>query len=158
MNVKIGIDPGNHTGVAVTQNGQLIWVVTLKLHRAMIFVRHVCETFADTERRIYIEDGRKRFGRPMTNVSLTSLKRDCKIWEEYLREFGLSHEFVKPSDGWPGLDAAVFNRLTHWDQRTSQHARDATMLIWGEHRFHLWQPDDCIRATGEAGRMHSLLL
>ena len=29
------------------------------------------------------------------------------------------------------LDAAAFKRLTSWQGRTSEHGRDAAMLVWG---------------------------
>lgn len=130
--IKIGIDPGVKTGFAVSDGGCLVQVETLKIHQAMhevLFVR---------DRNIYrdnihvvVEDARKRGGLKVRAQGAGSVKRDCKIWEDFLIDNEIDYCFVKPDKKLTKISEETFKRMTKWGKRTSNHARDAAMLIFG---------------------------
>lgn len=132
----IGIDPGTKTGFAVLnkQTGSLIVCKTIGITRAMSEVsnhsgRHVI--------RVFVEDARKRkwFGKDASAKAqgAGSVKRDCAIWEEFLTDQGIPFEMVDPKTqrGLTKMDAERFKALTGWQDRTSEHARDAAILVIG---------------------------
>ena len=132
MKTVVGIDPGVNTGFAVLQNGALVKVSTMKIHEAL---RQMEVWFAGNNDFIaYVEDARQRGGKQAAARLAGSIRRDCKIWEDFLVEHKIPHVFVKPTPhGMTKLDAKTFERLTGWRERTNEHGRDAAMLIWGRH-------------------------
>ena len=61
-----------------------------------------------------------------------SIKRDCEIWEEFAALYGIPIQFIPPRKGLTKWDAETFNKMTGWKGRTSNHARDAALLVWGK--------------------------
>lgn len=137
--IIIGIDPGVQTGVAVYNKTtkQLEDVKTMMLHDAMELVLH----YKSILFKVRIEDARKRTGGfEATDAAQTksgdgvregvgSVKRDCKIWEDFLIAKGIPHEMVKPKN--TKYHEKYFKQMTGWVQRCSVHGRDAAMLIFG---------------------------
>lgn len=107
----IGIDPGTHTGVAV-------WDKTSRRLEV-----------------VFIEDARKRtwFGNAgrAKLQGAGSIKRDCAIWETFCEELGIECRKIAPKHNTTKLTASQFKVLTNWQGRTSDHARDAAMLVFG---------------------------
>ena len=131
--IYIGIDPGVKTGFAAWNSStrQLLLVETIGIIDAMDSVRYCCPTPVT----LVVEDARKRkwfgdTGREKLQGA-GSVKRDCGIWQEFAESRGIKIDFVSPQAKGAKLDAAQFKRLTGWDERTSQHARDAAMLVFG---------------------------
>lgn len=124
----IGIDPGVSTGFAVCDGGKYLEIKTLKIHKAMdrVLAYKLCRGL-----KVYIEDARKRGGISVRAQGAGSVKRDCKIWEDFLIDNDIEHYFVKPSSKLTKVPDERFKQLTGWRERTSNHARDAAMLIWG---------------------------
>lgn len=60
-----------------------------------------------------------------------SVKRDASIWEDYLKDLGVSFEMVAPKRNVTKLKQETFKRYTGWDKRTNEHGRDAAMLVFG---------------------------
>lgn len=85
--------------------------------------------------RLFIEDARKRkwYGKTGRErlKGAGSICRDCTIWEDFCREQGLEYRMMAPSAGCTKLGASQFKALTKWQGRTSNHARDAAMLVFG---------------------------
>jgi len=138
----IGIDPGKQTGYAEYQpsNNALVMVATLQIHQAMHLIR--CAHNRGESMRVVIEDARLRawFGSADARQKRSgagiregvgSVKRDCVIWEDFLFDLGVPFQLVKPSAGGTKWDAARFAKLTGWKAKTSEHGRDAALLIWG---------------------------
>ena len=131
----VGIDPGENTGVAVwdTALKYLRDVKTVKIHQAMRLVEdfHRSETlavvvFEDARLRRWFGDaGRERL------QGVGSIKRDCAIWAEFLGDLGVAYKAVKPVAGSTKLDRERWERMTGYTGRTSEHARDAAMLVLG---------------------------
>lgn len=136
----IGIDPGTHTGVAVWDktSRRLEVVDTMTITRALELVTanvELCKAFGG-EVVVYIEDARKRtwFGSANREKlqGAGSVKRDCAIWEVFCEELGVECRKISPKNNTTKLTAAQFKVLTHWQGRTSEHSRDAAMLVFGQ--------------------------
>lgn len=132
----IGIDTGTHTGVAIyeTISKRIERLETLPIHKAMALVLATAlENPNDTH--VYFEDARLRkwFGRSGREQlqGAGSVKRDCAIWEEYLKDYKISFTPIAPKNNITKLTAEYFAKVTGWTARTSEHARDAAMLVFG---------------------------
>lgn len=135
----IGIDTGVHTGYALWDLESLdLWDVdTLTVTQALLRVKAVSEAYRV---KVYFEDARQRRWIPDTHdlrremgrrQGAGSVKRDCQIWEDFCRENGIPYEAVAPKRNRTKLSAEAFANLTGWKGRTSEHARDAAMLVFG---------------------------
>ena len=136
----IGIDPGVNTGIAVwdTKERKFREVCTLPIIRAL----ELCEQYrASTPFDIVFEDARKRQWLPREKnlseyrgklMGAGSVKRDCDIWEEYCTEHCIPYTAVPPRKGLTKWDAETFKKMTGWTGRTSNHARDAALLVFGK--------------------------
>ena len=140
MSVAIGIDCGKHTGIAVwntnTQHFEL--VDTVLIHKAMEIVREW--EYPVRGVKVYFEDARQRKWLPKDASSSEyrghlmgagSVKRDAVIWQDALTDWGIPFEMVPPRPGMTKWDADTFRRVTGYTGRTSNHARDAALLVWG---------------------------
>lgn len=145
--IVIGIDPGDHTGLAVWDTGQQAFVLlaTLPLHKAMQeVVKWTTAPELAPQRKgkkvhVVCEDARQRtWFAPERNVSeyrgklmgAGAAKRDAKIWEEFLADNGINYEAHKPQAGTTKWSADYFTRITGYTGRTSEHARDAALLVF----------------------------
>lgn len=139
----IGIDCGRHTGVAVWDpvRREFLEILTLPLHRALLLVYEFGKVGPI---RVVFEDARKRtwFARERTEseyrgklIGAGSVKRDSVIWEEFLSDRQLcpsvTFESQAPRRGLTKWNPDTFARLTGWKGRTSEHARDAALLVYG---------------------------
>ena len=140
--IYIGIDPGTHTGVAVwsTKERKFIDVRTLKLHQALAYVGETCDWAKANDINVFLifEDARLRkwYGNDPEIVrkkmkGAGSVERDCSVWEEFCEDNFIEYESKKPAKGMTKMSAESFNLYTGWQGRTSNHARDAGMLVFG---------------------------
>lgn len=129
----VGLDTGVHTGFAVwdTTSKALLEVSTLKIHQAMLRVKELSDS---DEIAVYFEDARLRswFGASGREKlqGAGSVKRDCSIWEDFLTDLGVEFHPVAPKNNATKLNASFFEKITGWTGRTSEHARDAAMLVF----------------------------
>lgn len=130
----IGIDPGTNTGLAiwsrVKKEYSLIKTCSIVEAQDIILKCYDCHhTF------IRIEDARQRtwFGSVGREVlqGVGSVKRDCNIWEEFCRYYGYEFELVHPKRSKTKMSVKQFKALTGYKGSTSEHARDAAMLVFG---------------------------
>lgn len=135
----IGIDTGVHTGVAIKVDGEYTDILTLPLHKALFLVLH---RFTESEGNcmVYFEDARLRKWIPDSGdirremgrrQGAGSVKRDAVIWEEFLTDYGIPFQPMKPAKGATKPSEEQFRIYTGWKKRTSNHARDAAFLILG---------------------------
>ena len=138
--ICIGIDPGTHTGVAIwdSKRKAFIELSTIPIHQALQKVmKYHSENKGRCDIYVVFEDARQRtwFGKDKnTNAKLQgagSIKRDCSIWEDFCRDYQIPYIAVAPIKGGTKLSEAYFKAVTGWDKRTSNHARDAAMLVIG---------------------------
>ena len=136
----IGIDPGVNTGFAVwdaaTSDFRVVctYGIVEALHEALDWAENWNTT-------LVVEDARKRQWLPREKnlseyrgklMGAGSIKRDCEIWEEFAALYGIPIQFIPPRKGLTKWDAETFNKMTGWTGRTSNHARDAAMLVFGK--------------------------
>ena len=134
----IGIDPGVHTGIAVWDGKErrFLEVRTLPIVRAL----ELCEeyrhslpfdmVFEDARRRTWIPQEKSISEYRGKLMGAGSVKRDCDIWEEYCTEHSIPFTAIPPRKGLTKWDAETFSRITGWKGRTSNHARDAALLVF----------------------------
>lgn len=134
--ICIGIDPGTHTGMAVwdTREKQFLSLETIPIHRAMAVVLDWHYRTGDVQ--VVFEDARQRrwFGKGDTNAKAQgagSVKRDCSIWEDFCRDYEIPFVAKPPVKGATKLSADFFRMIYHYNGRTSEHSRDAAMLVIG---------------------------
>lgn len=109
----------------------------MPIHLAMQFVADIAEKGIDIHLRV--EDSRLRrwFGENTKgkDQGAGSIKRDCKIWEDFLvtlkevSEGKITFDFIHPIKGGTKIDASLFKKITGIQKRTNEHGRDAYMLI-----------------------------
>ena len=132
--IRIGIDCGVKTGFAVVKDNKLITVSTETITSAMEIIRKWNTNSTLPEMKIYIEDARLRTwftgGREKAQ-GVGSVKRDCSIWEQFCIEQRIKYELVHPKHNVTKLNAEQFKKITGWTGRTSEHGRDAAMLVFG---------------------------
>lgn len=133
--ICIGIDPGTHTGMAVwdSKEGKFLSLETLPIHRAMVEVMNLR---IGREILVVFEDARQRkwFGKGDTNAKKQgagSVKRDCSIWEEFCKDYGIPFRAIPPVKGATKITPEYFKLISHYQGRTSEHSRDAAMLVIG---------------------------
>jgi len=103
------------------------------VHNAMRFIENISENYTV---HVRFEDARQRkyFGNSGREKlqGAGSVKRDSKIWEDFLTDLNISFDMPSPKEKGIKVDEAYFLKLTGWKgKRTSQHGRDAAMLIYG---------------------------
>lgn len=134
-----GIDTGKFTGFAVWDRHikKIIVCDTLKIHRAL---QEVKERTAWSDKKtndkwfFRIEDARLRKFFKGENIAAKiqgagSIKRDAKIWEDAMEDWGLDFEMLPP--GITSYTEEYFKTVTRWKGRTSNHARDAAWIVFG---------------------------
>lgn len=129
----VGIDAGVNTGLAIITDGKIHEITTCTIIEAMEKIKELVNN--QNHLKIYIEDARQRkwFGGKGREVlqGVGSVKRDCGIWEEFCLYYNIDFELIAPKHNRTKTTAQEFKRITGWQNRTSEHGRDAAMLIWG---------------------------
>ncbi len=135
--IYIGIDTGVHTGFAVWDSSkrELVELDTMTIHEA-IFKTSLWKEATNGDMMVLFEDARQRtwFGKGNTNAKMQgagSVKRDAKIWEDFLTDYGIPFRAIPPIKGATKLTPSYFKMITGYKGRTSEHARDAAMLVFG---------------------------
>ena len=133
--IYIGIDPGVNTGFAVWDSGRkkIVELTTCTIVTAMDRVKEIAK---DNPVTLVIEDARKRtwYGcnSEAKKQGAGSVKRDCMVWEEFVTINDIPSQFLQPMRGGTKLSQEYFKFVTGWKGRTSNHARDAAMLVFGK--------------------------
>ena len=138
--IYIGIDTGVHTGIAVwdSERKEFVMVDTLKIHEALQIVSSYA--YKDIPLCVRFEDARQRKWIPMSKNMTAELgraqgagyvKAHCQIWEDFLTDYRIPFEAIAPRRNVTKLSAEQFERITGYKGRTSGHARDAAMLVYG---------------------------
>jgi hypothetical protein len=140
----VGIDPGTHTGFAVKDlaTGKFIMVITVPIHQAWGTMNTLIALHGKEALRVVVEDARQRKwidkseGREKLQ-GVGSVKRDCTIWDDYLADLGIPYRMVKPAAHRTKWNAKVWQAATGWTGRTSEHARDAAILVHGINEINI---------------------
>lgn len=131
----IGIDPGTKTGLAIWDraSNQFIKVATMDIIDAIETIRQAKEAWGNIFVRIEDPHQRKWFG-PNARAKMQgagSVKRDFKIIRDYLDRNQIPFHAYNPKDVRTKMDAKSFSNITGWKGRTSNHARDAALAVFG---------------------------
>jgi hypothetical protein len=132
--LAIGVDPGVRTGFAVWDCGErkLIRCETRCIVSAM---QQTLWLFGSNVVKVIFEDARKRswFGGKGREAlqGAGSIKCECRIWEEFCTYYRIDFESRAPQKGATKWTDAQFKAATGWTGRTSEHARDAALLVLG---------------------------
>lgn len=134
---SIGLDVGTKTGLCIFDNTskKIMSISTLKIHRAMEVVKGFCEDVGSDNVLVYIENpntwinfkGKDSISRLQ---GAGSIKRDYAIWCDYLDDNGIEHTSVKLQGGLKKVSPEFFERITGWKHKTSEHGRDATLMVY----------------------------
>ncbi len=131
--IIIGIDPGKHTGMAYwnTESKKLLRVEEMLIHQVMNSV----DLMHHTADLVIFEDARLRtwFGAKGKEAlqGAGSIKRDSTIWEDFLIDRKIPFIAAAPRSNKTKLSSDQFKLITGWEGRTNEHARDASMLVFG---------------------------
>lgn len=133
----IGIDPGTKTGFAVWNPiiQSFNEISTLSFGTAFKAVLHLHLNHIIV---VYVEDARKRSGKnnPKIFQGVGSIKGESKCWENVLDAFGIIHVMRKPQIN-TKLSKGNFNAITGWKLNTSNHGRDAAMMVYKMTEGHM---------------------
>lgn len=140
--ILIGIDPGINNGVCLVIDSKIEVLVTLHFWQVI----EVLSSFKkpndnDMDVHVYLEY--PNYNKPTfqkkgadTQAAVNKISQNVggnKAYAHLIYTFcvkeGISVTRVKPTS--KKLDAATFAKITKYTGRTSQHARDAAMLIYG---------------------------
>lgn len=133
--IVIGIDAGVSTGFAVWNREEKRFeeVCSMMLHEALFKVKKMKEEGVHLV--VVVEDARLAVhGRRVEAHKAQgagSVKRDAKIWEDFLKAEGIEHLMSRPNKALTKIDAASFKQYTGWKEQTNNHARDAAMMVLG---------------------------
>lgn len=130
----IGIDTGVKTGFAIYSMSvrSITDVRTVTIDVAMELVQDLAKispVFVRVEDSRLAVHGRRAQGHRLKGAG--SVMRDAKMWEDFLTRLKIDFEMVRPRKEFTKWKPDAFRRLTQWEGRTSQHGRDAAMLVHG---------------------------
>lgn len=96
-------------------------------------VKELAEIHGKENMKLYIEDARLRTfvtgGREKLQ-GVGSVKRDALIWDDWCQEQGFHYVMVHPKANATKLKPERFKQLTGYVKQTSEHGRDAAMLVF----------------------------
>ncbi|TGE08273.1 hypothetical protein [Hymenobacter fodinae] len=137
--VHVGIDPGVNVGFALSWAGELLQLQTLDFWSAIDELRLLAE---GAQLHVYIENPNVNkptfFKKGANSVAVRenisqkvgSNKRDAQLLIQFVERLGVKVLAMPPRKAGK-ITAAGFKQLTGWAQSSSQHARDAAMLVLG---------------------------
>jgi len=136
--VHVGIDPGVHVGFALAYAGKIIQLQTLTFWEAVAELEALAE---GAQLHVYIEDpnaNRPTFWKKgattaaaiqKVSQNVGANKRDAQLLIEKALLLGVKLTTVPPRSS--KLASPGFQQLSGYTLKSSQHARDAAMLILG---------------------------
>lgn len=134
--IFVGIDSGVKTGIGVWSklDKAFLHMHTEPIDVAMKMVE-AWKVKYGAAMLVRVEDARKAtYGRQQDGHRLRgagSVMRDAKVWQDFLTRLGVDFEMVRPNKGLSKLDVPTFTKITGYTGRTSEHCRDAAMLVYG---------------------------
>ena len=138
--IYIGIDTGVHTGIAVwdSEKRKFVYLDTLKIHEALQIVSTyaykdvpLCVSFEDARQRKWIPFAKNMTAELGRAQAARDIKAHWQICDDFLRDKDIPFEMIAPRRNVTKLSAEQFERITGYKGRTSGHARDAAMLVYG---------------------------
>ena len=137
--IHIGIDPGVKTGFAVwdSEKQMFLEISTCTITEAMnrVIIHRNMSLTSGKDIMLHIEDARLRkwygnSGREKLQGA-GSVKRDSKIWDDFCKENEIEYRMVAPKNNRTKVSKEYFTKITGWTKPTTDHARDAAMMVFG---------------------------
>lgn len=133
--LAIGIDPGTNTGIAIwdIREKKFVDIKTMMIHQAWMLLLSLLD---ENDVFVRIEDPTKRtwFGHEdkfgEKKMGAGSIRRDFSIWKDIFTDHKIDFEVLHPKNIVTKTTAEYFKGLTKWEGRTSNHARDAAMMVF----------------------------
>lgn len=138
----IGIDCGTNTGLAIwnVAKQEFVSIQTLALHRAFDKVKTFFETVS-VNTLVFIENP-KTFVPFKGNNTISarvqgagSIKRDFAAWEDFFNDYKFPFVPTSVIGSKKKVDAVFFEKITGVKYRTSEHARDAALVVFQRKTF-----------------------
>ena len=130
----LGIDPGQQTGIAIFEDGNLTRLETIEPVDLSDYIK--------TERPEYLvfEDSRLTspvFCRGVKRLAMLKIARNvgqidawCSLIVAICDREKIPAKGISPKGKGMKLDAPAFQYLTGWTGKSNQHTRDAAMVAW----------------------------
>ena len=134
--IRVGIDPGVKTGIS-SYDVKFKKLLSCDTVGIVVAMDVVVGLYYDDNLTIevWFEDARQRkwFGNSGREKlqGAGSIKRDCSIWQEFCKSHEIPYRMIPPAHISTKLKQKVFSKVTGWTGRTSEHARDAAMIVFG---------------------------
>lgn len=130
----LGIDPGQHTGLAYFRDGKLSALETIQPHELPGVLR------ANMPTRVVFEDSRLQ-SHVWTSVpskaaalkmarNIGQIDAWCTLITNVCADLGIAAHGISPAGKGGKLNAAEFEQLTGWTERSNSHERDAAVVAW----------------------------
>ncbi len=134
--IIIGIDPGVKTGIALFDPElHKLTLLTMKIHQAFDEIARMNNAFPI---EVVIENPNlwthfsKSKNAHKRLQGAGSIKRDYSAWVDFLNAHKILFRSVRPDKQRNALavDKETFKRITDYQDRSSEHARCAALLVW----------------------------
>lgn len=130
----MGIDPGQHTGLAMFRAGRLSALETIQPHELPGAIKALMPD------RVVFEDSRLQ-SHVWTSVpskaaalkmarNIGQIDAWCTLITAVCADLGIAAHGISPAGKGGKLNAAEFERLTGWVGRSNEHERDAAVVAW----------------------------
>jgi len=136
----VGIDCGTKTGIAIwdSEKKNFVHIKTLAIHKALSFVQNFyqCQfaegiwVFVENPNTFVPFEGHEKRNRTKEQGA-GSIKRDYAIWRDALTDWGVGWRGTSLRGGLKKMKADAFQKMTGYEGKTSEHARDAAMIVFG---------------------------
>lgn len=130
----LGIDPGQHTGLAIYRDGQLSALRTIQP------VDIEAEIVALWPSRVIFEDSRLQshtWTKAPSRAAAAKMARNVgqiDAWSGLIvaicAKHGIPAHGISPQGKGKKLGAEAFERATGWTASSNEHSRDAAMVAW----------------------------
>ena len=137
--IYVGIDTGTDTGLAVWDGAKFADVRTMKIHAALKYVSdlaaenpgNVTVIIEDANKRKWIPQEKSMKERVGRAIGAGHVQRDATIWRDFCEDMGIVFQALPPRQGLTKWKPEYWAKVTRWKGRTSNHARDAALLVFG---------------------------
>jgi len=132
--VILGVDPGQHTGLAIFRDGKLSALRTIQP------VELEAEIVALWPSRVIFEDSRLQshtWTKAASRAAAAKMARNvgqvdawCSLIVAICAKHGIPAHGISPQGKGSKLNAEQFERITGWTASSNSHSRDAAMVAW----------------------------
>jgi len=132
----IGIDPGVKTGIAIfnPKTKEFYQIKTVNIIEAQNIILAikglVISVTVEDARMVRYFKAKDKKNAESKAQGAGSIKNECRIWELFLIYHSIPYRFVRPNPKITKLSADTFKKMTGYQKQTSEHARDAALLVY----------------------------